>query len=92
MQDHTNRVCGVAATCVLEGMKPAAFQPKVRMLDSEDSVEWSERDHLGDPLVRGKGPGAMHGVTRLEAWPLRGHPCEGIQRELRGSVNFLIHR
>jgi len=42
------------------------------MLDSEDSVERSEGDHLGDPLVRGKGPGAMHGVTRPGALPLRG--------------------
>ena len=72
MRDHTNRVYGVAATCVLEGMKPAALQPNVRMLDCEDSVERSERDHLGDPLVRGKGPGAMYGVTRPGALPLRG--------------------
>ena len=31
-------------------------------------------------------PEAIHGVTRPGAWPLRGIPCEGLQRGLGGSL------
>ena len=31
-------------------------------------------------------PGAIHGVTRLGAWPLRGIPCEGLRRGLGESL------
>ena len=31
-------------------------------------------------------PGAIHGVTRLSAWPLRGIPCKGLQRGLGGRL------
>ena len=37
--------------------------------------------HIGDPLTHGEGL-RLHGVTRLGAWPLRGIPCEGLQRGL----------
>ena len=31
-------------------------------------------------------PEAIHGVTRPRAWPLRGIPCDGLQRGLGGSL------
>ena len=34
-------------------------------------------------------PGAIHGVTRLGAWSLRGIPCEGLQRG-QGEVCALL--
>ena len=43
-----------------------------KVLPSEDSESIWERQG-GDPLARGEDPSTIHGVTRLGAWPLRGH-------------------
>lgn len=43
-----------------------------------------------DLVVHGEGPWTIHGVTQPRAWPLRWHPCEGLQRGLEGSVSFLV--
>ena len=67
---------------VLEGTRAVAFG---RKLDSEDGGE-----HLGEacrkarrrPTCAWGRPEAIHGVTRPGAWPLRGIPCEGLQRGL----------
>ena len=69
MQDHTNRVCGVAATVYRREQGPRRFGWK---LDSEDGM-WGR-------------PQAIHRVSRPGAWPLRGIPCEGLQRGLGGSL------
>ena len=60
-----------------------------RKLDSEDGGE-----HPGEacrkarrrPTCAWGRPEAIHGVTRPGAWPLRGIPCEGLQRGLGGSL------
>ena len=87
LQDHTNRVCGVAATVYQREQGPRRFG---RKLDSEDGGERSERGlpkaHQRPTCAWGR-PGAIHGVTRLGAWPLRGIPWEGLQQGLGGSLS-----
>lgn len=86
LRDHTNRVCGVAATVYRREQGPRRFG---RKLDSEDGGE-----HPGEacrkarrrPTCAWGRPEAIHGVTRPGAWPLRGIPCEGLQRGLGGSL------
>ena len=86
LRDHTNRVCGVATTVYQREQGPRCFG---RNLDSEDSGV-----HLGEacrkarqrPTCAWGRPGAIHGVTRPGVWPLRGIPCEGLQRGLGESL------
>ena len=90
LRNYTNRVCGVAATVYRREQGPRRFGWK---LDSEDGGE-----HPGEacrkarrrPTCAWGRPKAIHGVTRLGAWPLRGIPCEGLQRGLGGSISFSI--
>ena len=44
-----------------------------------------QKAHRRPTYVWGR-PGAIHGVTRPGAWPLRGIPCEGLQRGLEESL------
>ena len=89
LQDHTNRVCGVAATVYQREQGPWRFDCK---LDSEDDGE-----HPGEACRKARRrptyvwgrPKAIHGVTRLGAWPLRGIPCEGLQLGLGGACTLL---
>ena len=87
LRDHTNRVCGVAATVYRREQGPRRFG---RKLDSEDGGERSGRGlpkaHRRPTCAWGR-PRAIHGVTRPGAWPLRGIPCEGLQRGLGGSLS-----
>ena len=73
LQDHTNRVCGVATTVYRREQGPRHFGQKI---DSEDDGErFRERlagRHTGDPLTRGEGPGLS---TELPDRKL--DPCEG---------------
>jgi len=89
LQNHTNRVCGVAATMYRRGRGPRWFGQK---LDCEDSEKRSGRGHLRDPLACREGPGAIRRVTRSGFRPLRGYHCEGLQQGLGGSVSFSIPR
>ena len=78
--------CGVAATVYRREQGPRRFG---RKLNSEDGGE-----HLGEacrkarrrPTYAWGRPEAIHGVTQPEAWPLRGIPCEGLQRGLGRSM------
>ena len=91
LRDHTNRVCGVAATVYQREQGPRRFG---RKLDGEDSGE-----HLGEacwkahwrPTCAWGRPEAIYGVTRPRAWPLREIPCEGLQRGLRESLSASRH-
>ena len=87
LRDHTNHVCGVDATVYRREQGPWWFGWK---LDSEDGGEQSGRGlpkaHRRPTCTWGR-PGAIHGVTRPGAWPLRGIPCEGLQRGLGGSLS-----
>ena len=86
IRDYTNHVCGVAVTVYQREQGPRWFG---RKLDSEDGGE-----HPGEayqktrrrPTYAWRRPEAIHGVTRLGAWPLRGIPCEGLQQGLGGSL------
>ena len=86
LRDHTNRICGVAATMYRREQGPRRFG---RKLDSEDGGE-----HPGEacrkarwrPTCTWGRPEAIHGVTQPGAWPLRGIPCEGLQQGLVGSL------
>ena len=83
---HTNRVCGVATTVYWREQGLRRFGQK---LDSEDGGE-----HPGEAYRKARRrptyvwgrPEAIHGVTPQGAWPLRGIPCEGLQRVLGGSL------
>ena len=89
LRDHTNYVCGVAATVYRREQGPWRFG---RKLDSEDSGERSRRGLLeGTPethLHVGKAR-AIHVVTRPGGWPLRGIPCKGLQRGLGEACALL---
>ena len=86
LRDHTNHIYGVAATVYRREQGPWRFGQK---LDSEDGGE-----HPGEacrkarwrPTCAWERPEAIHGVTRLGAWPLRGISYEGLQRGLGGSL------
>ena len=86
LRDHTNRICGVAATVYRREQGPWRFG---RKLDSEDGGEhpgeacWKARRRPTSVWGR---PEAIHGVTRPGAWPLRGIPYEGLQRGLGESL------
>ena len=86
LRDHTNRVCGVATTVYRREQGSWRFG---RKLDSEDGGEhpgeacWKARRR---PTCVWGRPGAIHGVTRLGAWPLRGIPCERLQQGLGESL------
>ena len=86
LRDHTNRVCGVAATVYRREQGPRHFG---RKLDSEDGGEHPReacQEAHRRPTCAWERPGAIHEVTRPGAWPLRGIPCEGLQRGLGGSL------
>ena len=86
LRDHTNHVCGVAVIVYRREQGPRRFGQK---LDSEDDGK-----HPGEacrkacrrPNCAWGRPEAIHGLTRPGAWPLRGIPCEGLQRGLEGSL------
>ena len=86
LRDHTNCVCGVAATVYQREQGPQRFG---RKLDSEDGGE-----HLGEACRKARRrltcmwrrPEAILEVTRSGAWPLQGIPYEGLQRGLGGSL------
>ena len=86
LRDHTNCICGVAATVYRREQGPRCFGWK---LDSEDGGEHPgeacQKARRRPTCARGRLE-AIHGVTRPGARPLRGIPCEGLQRELGGSL------
>jgi hypothetical protein len=53
LQDHTNRVCGEAATMYRRGRDPQRFS---RKLDSEDGGSIRQEARSGAPLARGEEP------------------------------------
>ena len=78
LQDHTNCVCGVAATVYRREQGPRHFG---RKLDSEDSGEHPGEvagRHVGDPLARGEGLRLSMELPDRELGP-----CEG---SLRGAL------
>ena len=42
--------------------------------------------HVGDPLARGEEPKLSIELSSQKLGPLRGIPCEGLQRGLGGSL------
>ena len=86
LRDHTNRVCGVAATMYRRKQGPRRFGQN---LDSQDGGE-----HPGEACRKARRrpsctwgrPEAIHGVIRPGTWPLGGISCEGLQRGLGGSL------
>ena len=90
LRDHTNRVCGVAAIVYRREQGPRRFGQK---LDSEDGGEHPReacrKARRRSTCAWGR-PEAIHGVTRLGAWPLRGIPYEGLQQGL-GEACVLLN-
>ena len=87
LRDHTNCVCGVAATVYQREQGPRWFG---RKLDSEDGGERSRRvlpeGTSETHLCVGKARGYPQSYPTV-AWPLRGIPYEGLQRGLGGSLS-----
>ena len=79
LRDHTNRVCGVAATVYRREQGPRRFG---RKLDTEDGGERSRRGFATsgltrDPLMRGKGPELSTELPDLELGPHEGFLARG---------------
>ena len=79
MRDHTNRVCGVAATVYRREQGPRQFHWK---LDSEGDGERSGRDFamsglIGDPLACGEGPRLSTELPNRELGPCEGFLAKG---------------
>ena len=86
LRDHTNHICGVAATVYRREQGPRRFG---RKLNSEDGGERSGRglsEGTPETTCAWGRPRAIHRVTRPGAWTLRGIPCEGLQQGLGGSL------
>ena len=84
LRDHTNRVCGLAATVYRREQGLWRFGQK---LDSEDGRERSRRGFAtsgltGDPLAHREGPELSTELPDQELGP-----CEGLQRGLEGSLH-----
>ena len=89
LRDHINRVCGVVATVYRREQGPRRFS---RKLDSEDGGEHPReacRKARQRPTCAWGRPEAIHEVTLSRAWPLRGIPCEGLQRGLGKACALL---
>ena len=82
LRDHTNRVCGVAATMYQREQGPRRFDQKLNGEDGGKHPGEDCRKARWRPTCAWGRPKAIHGVTRSGAWPLRGIPCEGLQRGL----------
>ena len=86
LRDHTNRVFGVAATVYQREQGPRRFS---RKLDSEDGGEHPgeacRKAHRRPTCAWGRS-GAIHGVIRLGAWPLRGAPTRTREKLARFSI------
>ena len=83
LRDHTNCVCGVAATVYRREQDPRRFGQK---LDSEEGGERSGRGFAKsgltrDPLACGEGLGLSTELPDRELGP-----CEGLQRGLGESL------
>ena len=79
LRDHTNRVCGVAATVYQREQGLWRFDQK---LDSEDGGERSRRGFatsglIGDPLARGEGPELSMELPNRELGPCKGFLMRG---------------
>ena len=74
LRDHTNRVCGVAAT-VYGGNKARSILARSLIVRTAGSIrERLTGRHVGDPLARGEG---LRLSTELNDQELG--PCEGLQ-------------
>ena len=71
VRDHTNRVCGVAATVYQREQGLRCFG---RKLDSEDG---GDERHVGDPLARGEGPRLSTELPDRELGPCEGFLTRG---------------
>ena len=79
LRDHTNRVCGVAATVYRREQGPRCFG---RKLDSEDGGERLERGFAmsgltGDPLACGEGLELSIELPDRELGPCEGFLARG---------------
>jgi hypothetical protein len=85
LRDHTNRICGVAATVYRREQSPWRFGRKLdRKTKGSNSGETISETHLCVGKVRD-----IHGVTWPGPWPLWRLPCEGLQWGLEGSKELL---
>jgi hypothetical protein len=65
----------------------ATYQSKVDIEDDEEHLgKATPKHHLHMEKAK-----AIHGVTRLGAWPSCGHPREGLQRGLEGSLHTSLY-
>ena len=79
LRDHTNRVCGVAATVYRREQGPRRL---VQKLDSEDGRERSGRGFAmsgltEDPLARGEGPELSTELPNRKLGPCEGFLARG---------------
>ena len=77
MRDHTNRVCGVAATVYggnkARGVSAGSLIVKTAGSIRERLAEW----HVGDPFARGEGPRLSTELPDRELGPCEGFLARG---------------
>ena len=77
LRDHTNRVCGVAAT-VYGGNKARSILARSLIVRTAGSIrERLTGRHVGDPLARGEGPRLSTELPDQELGPCVGFLARG---------------
>jgi hypothetical protein len=91
LRDHTNRVCGVAATVYRREQDPRQFGQKLDSEDSRDRERLAER-HTEDRLARGEGPGLSTELLDRELGPCEGFLARASTRTRGKLESFSIPR
>jgi hypothetical protein len=87
LRDHTNRNYGVAATVYGGNQARGGSAGSLIVKTAESGPREACRKAHRRPTCAWGRPGAIHGVTRPGAWPLRGIPCKGLQRGLGRNLS-----
>ena len=77
MRDHTNRICGVAATMYWRPQGPRRFDQKLDVKTARSIQERLAGRHVGDPLTRGEGPRLSMELSDRELGPCERYLVRG---------------
>jgi hypothetical protein len=86
LRDHTNHACGVAATIYQREQAHGVLVGSLIVKTAGSSMGEACQNAYWRLTCAWGRPEAIHGVTGPGTWPLRGIPCEGLQRGLGGSL------
>jgi hypothetical protein len=86
LQDHTNYVCGVAITVYKKQLGPQHFGRKIHAEDSR----YRRGEATPNTICVWGRDGAIHGVTRLSAQPLRGLLSRRAPTRIIGKLAYFL--